>query len=146
MIKNPLEMRLFCGGMWAILSWQASASDIWHIEGDPRVVAQEIQFTNGDAHLAGTVYFPESGDHLPAVVALHGASDATRKAAVYRHLRQGLPAMGVAVLVYDRRGTGASSIIRCNFSISANLSDFLFIGVVAHLCGFKRGILFIWSA
>lgn len=109
MIKNPFEMRLFGAGMWAILGWQASASDIWHVEGDPRVVAQEIQFTNGDAHLAGTVYLPESCDHLPAVVALHGASDATRKAAVYRHLREGLPATGVAVLVYDRRGTGASS-------------------------------------
>jgi len=92
-----------------IVGWQASASDIWRVEGDPKVVVQEIQFTNGDAHLTGTVYLPESGDHLPAVVALHGASEPTRKAAFYRHLREGLPAMGVSVLVYDRRGTGASS-------------------------------------
>jgi cephalosporin-C deacetylase-like acetyl esterase len=92
-------------------------SDIWRVEGDPKVVVQEIQFTNGDAHLTGTVYLPESGDHLPAVVALHGASEPTREAAVYRHLREGLPAMGVAVLVYDRRGTGASSgsLISCSW-------------------------------
>ncbi len=109
MIRNAFEVALFYAGMWAILGWQVSASDIWRVEGYPKVVAQEIQFTNGDAHLTGTVYLPESGDHLPAVVALHGASEPTRKAAVYRHLREGLPAMGVAVLVYDRRGTGASS-------------------------------------
>jgi uncharacterized protein len=86
-----------------------AASGAWHVEGDPGVIAQDLQFKNGDTHLAGTVYLPESGDHLSAVVALHGASDATRQAGVFRHLREGLPAMGVAVLIYDRRGSGASS-------------------------------------
>jgi dipeptidyl aminopeptidase/acylaminoacyl peptidase len=105
--KNQFSIVLFCIGIF--LGSRATASDSWHLEGNPRVVAQDIQFTNGDAHLAGTVYLPESGDHLPVVVALHGASDPTREAAVYRHLRDGLPAMGVAVLVYDRRGSGASS-------------------------------------
>lgn len=109
MIRTAFEVALFYAGVWAILDWQASASELWRVEGEPKFVAQEIQFTNGDANLRGTVYLPESGDHLPAVVALHGASEPTRKAAVYRHLREGLPAMGVAVLVYDRRGTGASS-------------------------------------
>jgi uncharacterized protein len=110
MSKSRFSITLLCLGIWTVLSSQAGASDAWHVEGDPKVIAQDIQFTNGDAHLAGTVYLPESGgDRLPAVVALHGASDATREAAVYRHLREGLPAMGVAVLIYDRRGSGASS-------------------------------------
>jgi dipeptidyl aminopeptidase/acylaminoacyl peptidase len=72
-------------------------------------LAREIKFSNAGANLAGTVYFPETGDRLPAVVALHGASDATRDQALYRHLAQGLPAMGIAVLIYDRRGSGAST-------------------------------------
>ena len=70
-VSNAFEVALFYAGLWAILGWQASASDIWRVEGEPKVVAQEIQFTNGDARLTGTVYLPESGDHLPAVVALH---------------------------------------------------------------------------
>jgi dipeptidyl aminopeptidase/acylaminoacyl peptidase len=105
--KSQFSIVLLCVGI--VFGSQSIASDRWHVEGDSRPVAQEIQFTNGDAHLVGTVYLPKTGNRLPAVVALHGASDATREAAVYRHLREGLPAMGVAVLVYDRRGSGASS-------------------------------------
>ena len=107
MTKDSFAVLLFSAAI--ILGRQAGASEPWRVEGSPKVVAQEIQFANGEAHLAGTVYLPENGDHLPAVVALHGASDATRKAAVYRHLREGLPAIGVAVLVYDRRGSGDST-------------------------------------
>jgi dipeptidyl aminopeptidase/acylaminoacyl peptidase len=105
--KSQFSIVLLCVGIF--FGSQATASDRWHVEGDPRSVAQEIQFTNGDAHLVGTVYLPKTGNHLPAVVALHGASGARRQAAVYRHLRECLPAIGVAVLIYDRRGSGASS-------------------------------------
>ena len=107
MIKKPFAVLLFAAGI--ILGRQTESSEAWRVEGSPKVVAQEMQFKNGDTQLAGTLYLPENGDHLPAVVALHGASDATRKSAVYRHLREGLPAMGIAVLVYDRRGSGDST-------------------------------------
>src|SRR6266852_8643648 len=109
MPKNRVSSMLFCAGVLPILGSPALASDRWRFEGTPRVLAQDLKFTNGDVHLAGTVYLPENGDHLASLVALHGASDATRAAALYRHLREGLPAMGVAVLIYDRRGSGASS-------------------------------------
>jgi uncharacterized protein len=111
MMKSAVSMAVlcFCGCLWTIQASQASASDTWHVEGTPGVVAQDIQFTDGDVKLAGTVYLPESGKSLPAVVALHGASEPTRDAALYRHLREGLPAMGIAVLIYDRRGSGAST-------------------------------------
>jgi dipeptidyl aminopeptidase/acylaminoacyl peptidase len=91
------------------LNLSASASDRWHVEVTRPVDAQEIQFTNGSAHLVGTVYLPRTGNHLSAVVVLHDASMPTRESALYRHLREGLPALGFAVLVYDRRGTGESS-------------------------------------
>ena len=83
-------------------------SDLWHVAGT-KIVSQEVQFSNGQAHLAGTVYLPETGDHLPGVVVLHHAGLATRDAALYRHLKEGLPALGFAVLVFDRRGSGQSS-------------------------------------
>jgi hypothetical protein len=73
------------------------------------VVSEDIRFNNGNTQLAGTVYLPKTGDHLPAVVVLHSASAGTREAGLYRHLREGLPAMGLAVLIYDRRGSGRSS-------------------------------------
>jgi dipeptidyl aminopeptidase/acylaminoacyl peptidase len=109
MIREKLWIVLLSASSCALFSLRNEAADSWHVEGYPKAVAQEIHFTNGDARLVGTLYLPEHGDHLPAVIALHGASDATRDAGVYRHLREGLPTMGVAVLIYDRRGTGASS-------------------------------------
>src|SRR5262249_16011535 len=109
-IKMRFGIAFFCGGVLSVLGVQAVASEVWHVEGDPKVIAQNIQFTNGDVRLAGTVYIPKAGDdQLPPVVALHGASDSTRTAALYQHLREGLPAMGIAVLIYDRRGSGDSS-------------------------------------
>ena len=87
----------------------ASASDPWHVAGTPTVISQEVQFANAGANLVGTVYLPNVGNHLPAVVVLHHAGAATRDAALYRHLREGLPALGFAVLIYDRRGSGQSS-------------------------------------
>lgn len=90
------------------LGASACASD-WHVQSTTVVVSQEVQFSNGNAHLVGTVYLPAQGDHLPAVVVLHSASAATRQAALYRHLSEVLPAMGIAVLIYDRRRAGQSS-------------------------------------
>jgi len=65
-------------------SW--SPSDRWHIAGTPSVISQEVQFANAGANLVGTVYLPNVGNHLPAVVALHHAGVGTREAALYRHL------------------------------------------------------------
>jgi hypothetical protein len=93
----------------AVSSESSNTSDSWHVAGTPAVISQEVQFGNAGAELVGTVYLPETGDHLPAVVVLHHAGAATRDAALYRHLREGLPALGFAVLIYDRRGSGQSS-------------------------------------
>lgn len=86
-----------------------SASDLWRVTATSPSLSDEIQFTNGNAHLRGTVYLPKTGNRLPAVVVLHHAELPTRSANLYRHLYEGLPAMGIAVLVYDRRGSGQSS-------------------------------------
>src|SRR6201981_2633084 len=86
-----------------------SPSDPWHVEATPSSLSEEVQFSNGDAHLTGTVYLPKTGNRLPAVVVLHHAGLTTRDANLYQHLCEGLPAMGIAVLVYDRRGSGQSS-------------------------------------
>jgi hypothetical protein len=49
-----------------------SAPDPWHVAAN-QTVSEDIQFTNGAAHLRGTVYLPKNGDGLAAVVVLHHA-------------------------------------------------------------------------
>src|SRR5258708_35337017 len=86
----------------------------------PILLSQEVRFANGNANLVGTIHLPANGDHLPAVVSLHGASNPTRLDALYRHLREGLPAIGIAVLIYDRRGSGVSSGSRADYETLAD--------------------------
>src|SRR5215831_6577138 len=99
---------VFLSGAGGLAACQ-SASDLWHVTATSSSVSEEIRFTNGDANLRGTVYLPKIGSRLPAVVVLHHAGLPTRDANLYRHLCEGLPAIGIAVLVYDRRGSGQSS-------------------------------------
>ena len=87
----------------------ACAFALWHVNGTPPVVSQSIVFANAGATLRGTLYRPKSSTRLPAVVVLHAAGVGNSDAALYRHLRQGLPALGIAVLVFDRRGAGSST-------------------------------------
>ena len=56
----------------------------------------------------GTLYLPSASQRVPAVVAFHAAGTSTRDVALFRHLEQMLPPLGVAVFVYDRRGRGKS--------------------------------------
>lgn len=97
------------GLMCLLLSGTAFGAVPWHVTSVPKIVHHEVHFSDQGAHLAGTLYEPRTGTHLPAVVVLWGAAMPTRKFALYRHLTQGLPAMGIAVLVFDRRGSGAST-------------------------------------
>jgi len=85
------------------------AADPWAATPVPGITQQEFHFSNGDTQLVGTLYTPATGDHLPAVVALWGASNPLHDMPLYRHLAQGLPVMGIAVLIFDRRGSGQSS-------------------------------------
>jgi len=96
----------FYEGGWPVVAqvvtpaWRAPASTI--------VVAEEKEFQNGDVHLYGTLYLPGGSKRFPAVIAVHSASSATRDLPLYQHLKGLLPALGYAVFVYDRRGSGKS--------------------------------------
>lgn len=103
-MKNLLSV-LFC----LVISNVALGAAPWHVEPVPGVTHQEVHFSNQGAQLVGTLYMPATGTHLPAVVVFWGAALPTRQFALYKHLTEGSPAMGIAVLVFDRRGSGASS-------------------------------------
>jgi dipeptidyl aminopeptidase/acylaminoacyl peptidase len=80
--------------------WSAAPSTI--------VVAEPTQFRNGETELRGTLFLPREGRALAAIVALHGASSPLQASPLYRHLHEMLPPLGIAVLIYDRRGSGRS--------------------------------------
>jgi uncharacterized protein len=69
---------------------------------------EEVIFTNQTVQLVGTLYKPDAETASPALVVLHAANGGTRQFPFYQHLVTHLPACGMAVLLFDRRGSGRS--------------------------------------
>jgi pimeloyl-ACP methyl ester carboxylesterase len=68
---------------------------------------EEISFSSEHAALAGTLFLPASKGPHPAIVLLHGSGPLTRYSfGPYPHF---FTSLGMAVLIYDKRGTGAST-------------------------------------
>jgi pimeloyl-ACP methyl ester carboxylesterase len=67
----------------------------------------DVGFVSGDAHLAGRLLLPPGRGAVPIVVFVHGSEDSS--ALRFFAMQRLLPAQGVGVFVYDKRGTGASS-------------------------------------
>ena len=68
---------------------------------------QDVTFKNGDVMLAGTLTLP-SGDHPhPAVIFVHGSGAADRES--NRFYADLFARHGIATLIYDKRGVGAST-------------------------------------
>jgi pimeloyl-ACP methyl ester carboxylesterase len=67
----------------------------------------EITFRQGDAMLAGTLILPEGVGPHPAIILLHGSGPLTRYS--FGPYARFFNSLGLAVLVYDKRGTGSSS-------------------------------------
>lgn len=67
---------------------------------------EEVQFSNDAVELSGTLLMPVSEAKHPAVVFVHGSGPETRHAS--RFLAEQFANTGVAALIYDKRGTGAS--------------------------------------
>lgn len=78
------------------------------VAADHIVHSQRITFLHDGVTLRGTLFWPDSSGPVPAVVAFHDASIGNADAPLYRHLRDGLPAIGVAVLLFDRRSDATS--------------------------------------
>ncbi len=81
----------------------------WYAPPSTNVVTKSVTFTNQGAKLHGTLYLPESKHPVPAIIVFHGASEPLANLPIYRHLSEGLTQLGIAVLLYDRRGNGAST-------------------------------------
>ncbi len=70
--------------------------------------SEDLIIPAGDHQLAGTLYLPLTGPPAPAVVFVHGAGPAVRSDR-YHELARHFARKGVAALIYDKRGCGAST-------------------------------------
>jgi hypothetical protein len=75
---------------------------------------EEVSFEQADAKLVGTLITPQSKGPHPAIILLHGSGPLTRdKFGPYPYF---FSSLGLAVLVYDKRGSGASTGLRMDAS------------------------------
>jgi dienelactone hydrolase len=95
--------------VFATFAYVLAAALPWSAAPTTSVVEKTVTFHNAGATLAGTLFLPSSQRPVPAVVVFHGASEPLAATPLYRHLPDGLTQLGIAVLLYDRRGNGASS-------------------------------------
>ena len=86
----------------------SSPTRAWHVPVPAQAVLTDLTFESTGARLAGTLAKPVGRCNVPAIIVTHAANAPARTAGLYRHLVESLPALGYAVFVYDRRGTGAS--------------------------------------
>ena len=68
---------------------------------------EELSFRNGDVTLAGTLYIPSGGGTHPAIIFIHGSGPDSREQ--YRFYADLFARRGIAALIYDKRGVGAST-------------------------------------
>lgn len=80
----------------------------WAAAPSTPIVSEEKSFDNAGVTLKGTLFLPQGRRALGAIVVTHAASMPSRSASLYQHLTQMLPPLGIAVFVYDRRGSGGS--------------------------------------
>lgn len=80
----------------------------WSAAPTTSVEVQERTFASVGAQLSGSLYVPKVGRPVPLLIVFHAASSPMRDAPLYRHLTDALPPLGIAVFVFDRRGSGKS--------------------------------------
>jgi dienelactone hydrolase len=97
------------GGLPAVAQ---TAPPAWSAPPSTTVISEEREFQNGDIKLHGTLFMPGGAKACPAIIAFHSASSATRDLPLYRHLTDLMPALGYAVFLFDRRGSGQSTGVR----------------------------------
>jgi pimeloyl-ACP methyl ester carboxylesterase len=80
-----------------------------------------VSFAGEHATLAGTLFLPASKGPHPAIILLHGSGPLTRYSfGPYPHF---FTSLGMAVLIYDKRGTGASTGTRMEIASADALAQ-----------------------
>lgn len=104
----------------------------WSAPATSQVAVEQRSFHSGATQLAGTLYLPaHRRAPVAAVVVTHSASSPLRTSSLYDHLETILPAMGIAVFTYDRRGSGQSGTASAGGDFTVLADDA--IAAVQHL-------------
>ena len=82
---------------------------------------EEVSFKGIDAQLAGTLILPPTKGPHPAIVLLHGSGPLTRYS--FGPYPNFFSSLGLAVLIYDKRGTGNSTGLRLDASTGVAMRD-----------------------
>lgn len=86
-----------------------------------RLKREKLIFQGADASLAGTLITPPTKGPHPAIILLHGSGPLTRYSfGPYPHF---FSSLGLAVLIYDKRGTGSSTGVRMDASTGAAMTN-----------------------
>jgi hypothetical protein len=86
-----------------------------------RLKREELMFQGADASLAGTLIIPPTKGPHPAIILLHGSGPLTRYSfGPYPHF---FSSLGLAVLIYDKRGTGVSTGVRMDASTGTAMTS-----------------------
>lgn len=88
---------------------QSTTPDPWTVPSNTKVEQRSITVESHGAQLSGTLYVPTGTRPRAAIIALHGAQAPLRVEPLYRHLVEIMPQLGIAVFLYDRRGSGSST-------------------------------------
>ena len=101
-------LALILGLVQPAMAQQKPASPSWSAPATVETIAEARKFISNGAELGGTLYLPRSRKPVAAVVVTHSASSPLGDSSLYEHLKTALPALGIAVFTYDRRGSGRS--------------------------------------
>src|SRR5262245_28784315 len=93
----------------------------WGASSASGVVREDVSFSNGDVHLAGTLFKPGGPGPFGVLVFTHGSGDQLRDA--YSREAEALATAGVGALVYDKRGAGRSTGANCGVSSFEELAS-----------------------
>lgn len=70
------------------------------------VLEEELTYQSGSLEHSATLYLPDRDIPVPLLIVYHAASGGNVNFPFYEHLRTELPSRGIAVLLYNRRGSG----------------------------------------
>ncbi len=70
--------------------------------------SEKVHFISDKARLVGTLHQPDGDGPFPAIVVVHPANRGETSDPFFDHLRSELPRAGIAVMLFDRRGSGES--------------------------------------
>lgn len=119
-VQSPVELKVRVerdvrGGVKGLRLQPAAGSGKLAVRTD--IEETTVEIPNGPVRLAGTLMVPDTRGPHPAIILLHGSGPLTRYSfGPYPHF---FTSLGFAVLIYDKRGTGASTGIRLDSSTGA---------------------------